>query len=42
MIKQDLINNGYSEEYFAAEIPERKKELAEALMNVVKESEEPW
>jgi AbrB family looped-hinge helix DNA binding protein len=40
LIKRDLINEGYTEEDFAEKIPERKKELAKALMKVVKESEQ--
>lgn len=40
LIKRDLINEGYSEEDFAEKIPERKKELAKALMKVVKKSEQ--
>lgn len=40
LIKRDLINEGYSEEDFAKKVPERKKELARALMKVVKESEQ--
>jgi AbrB family looped-hinge helix DNA binding protein len=39
LIKRDLINEGYSEQDFADKIPERKKELAKALMNMVKESD---
>ncbi|MFB5676135.1 AbrB/MazE/SpoVT family DNA-binding domain-containing protein [Paenibacillus terreus] len=42
LIKRDLINEGYSEKDFAEKIPERKKELAEALMNAVMESEEQY
>lgn len=42
LIKRDLINEGYSEEDFADKIPERKKELAKALMKVVKESEQQY
>lgn len=42
LIKRDLINEGYSEEDFAEKIPERKKELAKALMKVVKESEQQY
>lgn len=42
LIKRDLINEGYSEEDFAEIIPERKKELAKALMKVVKESEQQY
>lgn len=42
LIKRDLINEGYTEENFAEKIPERKKELAKALMKMVKESEEEF
>jgi AbrB family looped-hinge helix DNA binding protein len=42
LIKRDLLNEGYSEEDFAEKIPERKKELAKALMEMVKESEEEY
>ena len=39
LIKRDLINEGFSEADFAKKVPERKKELAKALMTMVKESE---
>jgi AbrB family looped-hinge helix DNA binding protein len=42
LIKRDLLNEGYSEEDFAEKIPERKKELAKALMKMVKESDEEF
>ncbi|MDF2721130.1 MAG: Antidote-toxin recognition MazE, bacterial antitoxin [Paenibacillus sp.] len=42
LIKRDLINEGFSEKDFADKIPERKKELAEALMKIVKESEQQY
>lgn len=40
LIKRDLINEGYSEEDFAEKVPERKKELAKALMEMVDESKD--
>jgi AbrB family looped-hinge helix DNA binding protein len=42
LIKRDLINEGYTEQDFAEKIPERKKELAKALMKMVKESDEEF
>lgn len=42
LIKRDLLNEGCSEEDFADKIPERKKDLAKALMRMVKESEEEF
>lgn len=38
LIKRDLINEGYSEDDFAKKLPERKKELAKALLKMVEES----
>jgi len=42
LIKRDLINEGYSEANITEKIPERKKELAKALTEVVKESEQQY
>lgn len=42
LIKRDLLNEGYSEEYFIEKIPERKKKLAQALMKIVEESEQQY
>lgn len=39
LIKRDLINEGYTEYDFEIKIPERKKQLAKALMDMVKEHE---
>lgn len=42
LIKRDLLNEGYTTQDFADKIPERKKELAEALMKMVKESDKQF
>jgi AbrB family looped-hinge helix DNA binding protein len=42
LIKRDIINEGYTEEDFPEKIPERKKDLAKALLKMVKESEEEY
>ncbi len=42
LIKRDLINEGYTEQDFAKKIPGRKKELAQALMKMVKKSDEEF
>lgn len=39
LIKKDLLNQGYSENDFATKIPERKKELAQALLKMVDEAQ---
>jgi len=42
LIKRDLRNEGFSEEDFIEKVPERKKELANALMKIVNESEQQY
>ena len=39
LIKRDLINQGYSEKEFATKIPERKRELAKALLKRATDSQ---
>ncbi|MCZ2846297.1 MAG: AbrB/MazE/SpoVT family DNA-binding domain-containing protein [Candidatus Bathyarchaeota archaeon] len=39
LIKRDLVNQGYSEKDFATKIPERKRELAKALLKMATESQ---
>jgi AbrB family looped-hinge helix DNA binding protein len=39
LIKKDLLNQGYSENDFVTKIPERKKELAQALLKMVDETQ---
>ena len=39
LIKKDLLNQGYSKNDFANKIPERKKELAQALLKMVDEAQ---
>jgi len=38
LIKKDLINEGYTAKDFATKMPEKKKELAQALLNMIEES----
>jgi len=40
LIKKDLISQGFSEKDFNAKIPERKKELAKALLKMAEEAED--
>jgi AbrB family looped-hinge helix DNA binding protein len=42
LIKRDLMNEGYTEEDFVIEIPERKKRLAKALLKMVEESKKEF
>lgn len=40
LIKKDLISQGFSEKDFNVKIPERKKELAKALLKMAKEAKD--